>query len=53
MGENNSKSQKSQMAPFCFLSVHSDPATIPWSETGVDYVVESTGVFTDVAKARA
>ncbi|KPI35308.1 Glyceraldehyde-3-phosphate dehydrogenase [Cyphellophora attinorum] len=23
-----------------------DPAEIPWSETGADYVVESTGVFT-------
>jgi len=31
----------------------SDPATIPWKEVGVDYVVESTGVFTDIAKASA
>ena len=23
-----------------------DPSEIPWSETGADYVVESTGVFT-------
>lgn len=31
----------------------SDPATIPWKDAGVDYVVESTGVFTDIAKASA
>lgn len=29
------------------------PADIPWGETGVDYVVESTGVFTTVDKASA
>ena len=23
-----------------------DPANIPWSETGAEYIVESTGVFT-------
>jgi len=28
-----------------------DPAAIPWGEVGADYVVESTGLFTDVAKA--
>jgi glyceraldehyde 3-phosphate dehydrogenase len=30
-----------------------DPASIPWSETGADYVVESTGVFTTTEKAQA
>lgn len=30
-----------------------DPAAIPWSETGADYVVESTGVFTTIEKASA
>lgn len=30
-----------------------DPASIPWSETGTKYVVESTGVFTTVDKAKA
>lgn len=25
----------------------SEPKKIPWGEVGVDYVVESTGVFTD------
>jgi glyceraldehyde 3-phosphate dehydrogenase len=30
-----------------------DPASIPWSETGADYVVESTGVFTTTEKASA
>ena len=28
-----------------------DPAQIPWSEMGVDMVVESTGIFTDAEKA--
>ncbi|BDD58891.1 glycerol-3-phosphate dehydrogenase [Monascus purpureus] len=28
-----------------------DPAQIPWSETGAEYVVESTGVFTKQEKA--
>ncbi len=28
-----------------------DPAQIPWSEFGVDLVIESTGIFTDAAKA--
>lgn len=30
-----------------------DPANIPWSETGADYIVESTGVFTTTEKAQA
>ena len=30
-----------------------DPANIPWSETGAEYVVESTGVFTTTDKASA
>jgi glyceraldehyde 3-phosphate dehydrogenase len=30
-----------------------DPAAIPWKEHGVEYVVESTGKFTDAQKARA
>ena len=30
-----------------------DPALIPWGEVGVEYVVESTGHFTDKAKAVA
>jgi len=30
-----------------------DPAAIPWSETGAEYVVESTGVFTTKEKAGA
>jgi glyceraldehyde 3-phosphate dehydrogenase len=30
-----------------------DPAALPWGELGVDTVVESTGVFTDGARARA
>ncbi|XP_032237946.2 glyceraldehyde-3-phosphate dehydrogenase [Nematostella vectensis] len=28
-----------------------DPTQIPWGETGADYVVESTGVFTTLEKA--
>jgi glyceraldehyde 3-phosphate dehydrogenase len=30
-----------------------DPAAIPWKDTGADYVVESTGVFTTTDKAAA
>ncbi|KAF2857136.1 glyceraldehyde 3-phosphate dehydrogenase [Piedraia hortae CBS 480.64] len=30
-----------------------DPASIPWKETGAEYVVESTGVFTTTDKASA
>ena len=30
-----------------------DPAKLPWSEVGAEYVVESTGLFTERAKAAA
>jgi len=30
-----------------------DPAQIPWSDLGVDIVIESTGLFTDAPKAAA
>jgi len=30
-----------------------DPANIPWSKVGADYIIESTGVFTTVDKASA
>jgi len=30
-----------------------DPANLPWGELGVDLVIESTGFFTDGAKAKA
>lgn len=30
-----------------------DPANLPWGELGVDIVIESTGFFTDAAKAKA
>ena len=30
-----------------------DPAAIPWSESGAEYIVESTGVFTSTDKAKA
>jgi len=30
-----------------------DPANLPWGEMGIDVVIESTGLFTDPAKARA
>lgn len=29
------------------------PAEIPWGESGAEYVVESTGVFTTIDKASA
>lgn len=30
-----------------------NPEEIPWGQTGAEYVVESTGVFTDQDKAAA
>jgi glyceraldehyde 3-phosphate dehydrogenase (phosphorylating) len=30
-----------------------DPAALPWGDLGVDIVLESTGLFTDAARARA
>lgn len=30
-----------------------NPEEIPWGEAGADYVIESTGVFTDKDKAAA
>ncbi len=30
-----------------------DPAKLPWGDLGAEIVIESTGVFTDAAKARA
>jgi len=29
-----------------------DPSQIPWRDMGVEYVIESTGIFTDAKKAR-
>lgn len=30
---------------------HRDPSNIPWSDLGIELVIESTGIFTDAAKA--
>jgi glyceraldehyde 3-phosphate dehydrogenase len=34
------------------LAIKEGPAALPWAELGVDVVIESTGIFTDAAKAR-
>ncbi|MBN9634292.1 MAG: type I glyceraldehyde-3-phosphate dehydrogenase, partial [Actinobacteria bacterium] len=34
------------------LAVKDGPAALPWGDLGVDIVVESTGIFTDAAKAK-
>ncbi len=34
------------------LAVREGPAALPWGELGVDYVIESTGLFTESAKAK-
>ena len=34
------------------LAVREGPAAMPWGDLGVDVVVESTGLFTDAAKAK-
>lgn len=36
-----------------FVSTEKDPAQIPWAKFGAEYIVESTGVFTETAKAEA
>ncbi|CAF3383439.1 unnamed protein product, partial [Rotaria sp. Silwood2] len=37
------------------INVHNekDSSNIPWSEVGAEYIVESTGVFTTIAKCRS
>lgn len=35
------------------VTAEKDPAVIPWKELGAEVVIESTGLFTDAAKARA
>jgi glyceraldehyde 3-phosphate dehydrogenase len=37
----------------CKVYASMKPEEIPWGACGADYVVESTGVFTDIEKARA
>jgi glyceraldehyde 3-phosphate dehydrogenase len=34
------------------LAVKEGPAAMPWKQLGVEYVIESTGLFTDAEKAR-
>lgn len=36
-----------------FFNIPRNPEDIPWGEAGADFVVESTGVFTDKDKAAA
>ncbi|GBG61851.1 hypothetical protein CBR_g23805 [Chara braunii] len=54
-GEISAKDEKTLVINGKDVAVYGsrDPAAIPWSETGVDIVVESTGVFTDKDKAAA
>ena len=35
------------------VTAERDPAALPWADLGADIVIESTGIFTDAAKARA
>jgi glyceraldehyde 3-phosphate dehydrogenase len=34
------------------LAIKDGPAALPWKELGVEYVIESTGLFTEATKAR-
>ena len=34
------------------LAVKEGPAALPWTQLGVDYVIESTGLFTEAEKAK-
>lgn len=38
---------------YCILCCRRDPAQLPWGSIGVEYVVESTGIFTTCEKAKA
>src|SRR5262252_5305468 len=38
--------------PIKCLAVKEGPAKMPWKELGVEYVVESTGLFTEAEKAK-
>jgi glyceraldehyde 3-phosphate dehydrogenase len=38
--------------PIKCLAVREGPAALPWKELGVEYVIESTGLFTEAEKAR-
>ncbi len=38
--------------PIKCLAVKEGPQALPWKQLGVEYVIESTGLFTDAEKAR-
>src|SRR5476649_2540339 len=38
--------------PIKCLAVKEGPAALPWKSLGVEYVIESTGLFTDAEKAK-
>src|SRR5215208_233659 len=38
--------------PIKCLAVKEGPTALPWKSLGVDYVIESTGLFTDAEKAK-
>src|SRR5947199_4228192 len=38
--------------PIKCLAVKQGPAALPWKELGVEYVIESTGLFTEAEKAK-
>jgi glyceraldehyde 3-phosphate dehydrogenase len=38
--------------PIKCLAVKEGPAALPWKALGVDYVIESTGLFTEASKAK-
>lgn len=44
--------QEDTLWPFIYLC-RRNPAEIPWGENQVDYIIESTGIFTEVDKAQA
>jgi glyceraldehyde 3-phosphate dehydrogenase len=43
----------SYFSHFKFFICRKEPSKIPWGQLGVDYVVESTGVFTTIDKCQA
>ena len=52
LGQGSGRRADSSTARTCWWSAPSRPAELPWKQLGVDYVIESTGLFTDAEKAK-
>ncbi|CAF0816063.1 unnamed protein product [Rotaria sordida] len=50
--DKNNSTNKEETLHRVFLFCKKEPSKIPWSQLGVEYVLESTGVFTTVDKCK-